>query len=132
MRTRRRIWGGLAVLALHAGLVLLMAPAAMAKHVPPELEEAVERPNPNLHKLGRGLANTLTGLGEIPRVANQVWHDEGPVVASSVGLVKGTWRALWRTGAGFYEVATFWLEAPKGYVPLIEPEFVYQRGDWAE
>lgn len=130
MRTGHRIWLWLAVLAMGAGL--LRAPSAMAEKTVADVHAAIEQPNPNLHKLGRGLANTFTGLGEIPRVANQIWHDEGPLAGSSAGLTKGVWRALWRTGAGIYEVATFWLEVPKGFAPLIRPEFVYTRGDWAD
>lgn len=86
----------------------------------------------SLHKLGRGIANVATCLGEIPRVVSIIDRKDGLVAASTVGLVEGVWRTALRAVAGVYEVATFYVEIPDGFEPLIKPEFVFADGDWVE
>ena len=86
----------------------------------------------SLHKLGRGIANVATCVGEIPRVASLVGRKDGYVAAATVGLFEGFWRTILRAVAGVYEIATFPVEIPDGFEPLIKPEFVFAQGDWVE
>ena len=58
-------------------------------------------------KLGRGLANLLWSITEIPTTIDRVNDLEGSSSAFSYGVVKGIGRSLYRVRAGFYEVFTF-------------------------
>jgi putative exosortase-associated protein (TIGR04073 family) len=78
------------------------------------------------------VANLLTCPGEIIRTVDIVSHRDGVVAGSTVGLLQGVWRTLLRAGAGVAEVLTFFVEVPKGYRPLIEPEYVFAHGAWQE
>ena len=76
-------------------------------------------------KLGRGVANALTGWVEITKSVYQTSVEQNPFAGVTVGLVKGAGAALHRTGAGLYEVATFPVPLPQNYSPAIEPEYVF-------
>jgi putative exosortase-associated protein (TIGR04073 family) len=58
-----------------------------------------------------------------------VWSHDGYLAGATVGVFQGAWRTILRGAAGIFEVATFYLEIPKGFEPLIRPEFVlgYER-----
>ena len=85
-----------------------------------------------LRKLGRGFTDIVTCPLELPRTASFVGQREGVVAAMGVGLVKGTWRAIQRGVVGVFEVVTFYAEVPKGFRPIMTPEFVFANGDWVE
>ena len=85
-----------------------------------------------LGKLGRGVANIITCPGEIVRTVDIVGHRDGFVAGSTVGLLQGAGRTILRAGAGVVEVLTFPIEKPKGYRPLIEPEYIFAHGAWQE
>lgn len=83
-------------------------------------------------KLGRGVANTLTGWLEWPKhVAIGIFNaNVNPIEGIAVGFVRGFGRAVERTGIGLYETFTFPLP---GYDPLLCPEFISleeQCVDW--
>jgi putative exosortase-associated protein (TIGR04073 family) len=77
-------------------------------------------------KFARGIVNMTTGWLEMPKQIRQCVQEEG----WAIGLVKGPFDGLGmfaaRTVAGMYETATFFLPLPFGYVPLLEPPFVWQ------
>ena len=85
-----------------------------------------------LRKLGRGIANVLTGPGELIRMPELVGRRDGYFAALTVGLVQGAWRTALRELAGAFEITTFYWEMPKKFGPLVTPEFVWKHGDWAE
>jgi putative exosortase-associated protein (TIGR04073 family) len=85
-----------------------------------------------IKKLSRGVANILTGPGEMFRLTSMVGRRDGYIAASTVGIAQGLWRTLLREVAGVYEVLTFWGPIPEDYQPLIMPEFVYAHGDWVQ
>ena len=89
-------------------------------------------PGGRLRKLGRGIANIATAPAEIIRTPELVSRRDGYVSAMSVGLVEGTWRTLVRAVTGVFEIATFYVEIPRGFGPLMKPEFVWEHGNWAE
>ncbi len=76
-------------------------------------------------KLGRGVANTLTGWVELPKNVYQTSVDENPFSGLTLGLAKGAGMTIVRTGAGIYEIATFPFPIPENYKPVIEPEYVF-------
>lgn len=77
-----------------------------------------------IRKLGRGLANTLTGMVELPYKVQEVNEESGPAAAATYGIIKGVADGIYRTLVGVYETATFFIPFPKNYAPIIEPEFV--------
>jgi putative exosortase-associated protein (TIGR04073 family) len=75
-------------------------------------------------KLQRGGANTLTGGFEFFYHLRQ--RDRGSYVPPwVVGLGKSFYYTVRRTGTGLYEILTFPIPYPDDYLPVIEPEFVW-------
>lgn len=82
-------------------------------------------------KLGRGAANVVTAPLELIRNPYLISERDGGLAGITVGLVHGVTDLVVRAVAGVYEVATFLLPVPKGFRPLVSPEFIYAHGDWA-
>jgi putative exosortase-associated protein (TIGR04073 family) len=78
-------------------------------------------------KLGRGLANILTGWIELPKNIYDVSVEDNPLAGLTIGLAKGVGMTIVRTGAGIYEVVTFPFPIPEDYGPVLEPEFVFSE-----
>ena len=76
-------------------------------------------------KLGRGLANTLTGWVELPKNVYNTSKEDNAFAGMTLGLAKGAGMTLVRTGAGIYEIATFPFPLPEDYKPILEPEYVF-------
>lgn len=85
-----------------------------------------------LRKLGRGIANVVTCPAEIMRTSETTRIREGFLASISVGLIKGVVRTLQRGVVGAFEILTFYAEVPEGFEPIMQPEFVFAHGDWAE
>ena len=77
-------------------------------------------------KLGRGVANILTGWVELPKNIYDTSVEDNPLSGMTIGLAKGVGMTIVRTGAGVYETVTFPFPIPEGYAPVIEPEFVFK------
>ena len=77
-----------------------------------------------IRKLGRGAANILTAMLEVPKNIVDVAESDGPIAAITYGVAKGGAMTVLRTFVGAYEVATFIIPFPSGYEPIIEPEFL--------
>ena len=77
-----------------------------------------------LHKLGRGVLNTFTGVLEIPKRIAQVWRDTDPVTGAVVGSIEGAGWAVARIATGVFDIVTFPIPVPPNYEPLMEPEYV--------
>ncbi len=73
-------------------------------------------------KLGRGVANTLTGWVELPKNIYSTSVEDNAFAGMTLGLAKGAGMTLVRTSAGIYEVATFPFPLPENYRPILEPE----------
>lgn len=78
-------------------------------------------------KLGRGLANILTGWIELPKNIYDTSVEDNPLAGLTIGLAKGVGMTIVRTGAGIYEVVTFPFPIPEDYGPVLEPEFVFSE-----
>lgn len=76
-------------------------------------------------KLARGAVNTVTGWVEIPKRINETARQEGAIAGFTWGLVRGIGYGFIRTAAGLYELVTFPFPAPPGYMPVIQPEYVF-------
>ena len=77
-------------------------------------------------KLGRGLTNIVTGWFEVPKNMGPDISKHNFVSAFFIGLPKGCWMTVVRTGAGVYDTLTFPFQIPKGYKPVLEPEFIFK------
>jgi len=77
-------------------------------------------------KLGRGVANILTGWVELPKNIYDTSVEDNPLSGLTIGLAKGVGMTIVRTGAGVYETVTFPFPIPEGYAPVLEPEFVFK------
>ncbi|MBI4353415.1 MAG: exosortase system-associated protein, TIGR04073 family [Candidatus Omnitrophica bacterium] len=76
-------------------------------------------------KLGRGVANTLTGWVELPKNIYTTSVEENAFAGITLGLAKGVGMTIVRTGAGVYEIVTFPFPIPENYKPILEPEYVF-------
>ena len=75
-----------------------------------------------LRKLGRGVANVITGFVEVPLNVIEVDGNEGGFAALSYGTVRGFWRFFVRSAVvGPWEIVTF----PTDTESIIEPEFPF-------
>ena len=76
-------------------------------------------------KLGRGVANTLTGWVELPKNVYDTSVEENAFAGMTLGLAKGAGMTLVRTGAGIFELVTFPFPVPEDYKAVLEPEYVF-------
>jgi len=76
-------------------------------------------------KLGRGVANTLTGWIELPKNVYDTSVEDNALSGMTLGLAKGAGMTLVRTASGIFELATFPFPLPEDYKPILEPEYVF-------
>ena len=74
-------------------------------------------------KLGRGFANLLCGIVEVPNQISQTTAKLGGGAGCTYGVGKGFARWFGREFVGVYEIITFPIPAPHGYGPIMTPEF---------
>ena len=121
IRLGRRRW--LHGLAVGLGFVCLLGGGA------PAYAEVSERASPSIRKLGRGLANTIGGIFEIPLTMHAVGVEKGPAAGLTLGLLMGVGAAITRTVVGLVEVVTFPFPfSTNGYEPILHPEFIFEPG----
>ena len=78
-----------------------------------------------VRKLGRGMANLLTGVAELPLQMERTARTDGQLAGATVGTLRGVGYAIGRTLAGGFEIVTFLLPNPTGgYTPLMYPEYL--------
>ncbi len=82
-------------------LSCLSAIALADIHDPPMNEQGPTR------KLGRGLANIIFGIAELPLALTEINDREGNAAAWTYGPVRGIGRTLYRLHKGIVEVASF-------------------------
>lgn len=80
--------------------------------------------NPQLRKLGRGLANVGFGVLEVPASMYAIKKQEGDIAGATYGTIRGLWRFGVREVVGVFEVLT----APVPTGPIVLPEFLAQEG----
>ena len=76
-----------------------------------------------LRKLGRGVANVLFGIVEVPNQITKATSEHGGAAGVTYGVGKGFVRWFARELTGAYEVVTFPVPFPRGYKPVMKPEF---------
>ena len=80
-------------------------------------------------KCGRGLAAMTTGFLEIPGNIVKESRETSPARGFTLGFVKGLGAVVVRELVGVYEFVTSPFELPKGYAPIIQPEFPWSYFD---
>jgi len=76
-----------------------------------------------VRKLGRGVANILFGVVEVPNQVTKATSEHGGAGGVTYGVGKGIVRWFARELAGVYDVVTFPVPLPHGYKPVMKPEF---------
>jgi putative exosortase-associated protein (TIGR04073 family) len=87
-----------------------------------ETDEAPRGQNA-LRKFGRGIANVLFGIVEVPNQITKVTSEQGGGAGATYGVGKGFVRWMGREFTGVYDIVTFPIPYPKGYKPIMHPEF---------
>ena len=82
-------------------------------------------------KCGRGLAAMTTGFLEIPGNIVKESRATNQVRGFTLGFAKGLGAVVVRELVGVYEFVTSPFEIPKGYAPIIQPEFPWGYFDEA-
>jgi putative exosortase-associated protein (TIGR04073 family) len=118
MKIQRRTLPAAAALA-----ALLLVTAPLQSHAD-DMSRQNTQADQMMHKLGRGIVNLFTGFVEVPKNIAREWRKTDPFTGLVLGFIKGAGWGLSRTAAGAYEIVTFPLPVPEGYVPLMEPEFI--------
>jgi putative exosortase-associated protein (TIGR04073 family) len=98
-------------------LALLLTPLAHA-----DSDQAPSGHNP-LRKLGRGFSNLLFGVVEVPNQYTKAVDLNGGAAGWTYGVPKGICRWFQREAVGLYEIVTFPIPAPRGYEPVMQPEW---------
>lgn len=81
------------------------------------------------HKFGRGVVNLVLGIMEVPGRMVEEGRRRGPLWALSLGFAKGVGGFVTRELVGVYEIVTFPAPVPRGYQPILEPEYPWDLFD---
>ena len=101
--------------------VLLVMPfSAYAEQLPETIAEKMAI------KFSRGVANTFTGIAELPKQTILTGRDMGTVGYVVVGPLKGIGMTLYRTFIGLTETFFFAVPQPGYYDPMIDPTYVWE------
>ena len=73
-------------------------------------------------KLGNGVVNAVTGLGEIPKNIMIGNKSDGPAYAATAGVMTGFLHTLGRTFCGATDLVTFMIPTK----PIVRPNFIWQ------
>ncbi len=103
---------------------VLAAPALAADVSPLGTTTDVDYGTGASRKLGRGVANVALGWLDIFKGVEDVGEENNFIAAVTWGPLFGAGKAVGRTLAGVYEVATFPFPAPTNFDPVVYPEFV--------
>ena len=83
--------------------------------------------HPAFEKLGRGASNLLGGWLEIPLGVHQKYSRADTAGSVLTGTAIGCFKAVVRTGVGFYEIVTFFLPLPEDYAPILPTLPYFQK-----
>ncbi|GAB6142393.1 hypothetical protein JCM14076_31220 [Methylosoma difficile] len=75
-------------------------------------------------KIGYGIMNSATGIGELPKTVMVTSKTDGVAYAATAGVVTGLFHTIGRTLSGAADLATFFIPTK----PIVQPGFVWQ--DW--
>lgn len=76
-------------------------------------------------KFGNGLANAVTGVGELPKTIMITNRRDGMAYAATAGFFTGIVYMMARTLNGVYDLATFIIPTK----PIVTPDYIWQDFD---
>lgn len=76
-------------------------------------------------KLAHGIANTVTGLGEVPKNIMITGKEKGAVYGATAGLLTGIVHGIGRTLTGVVDLVTFIIPTK----PIIYPDYIWKGFD---
>lgn len=105
-------------------IMIVLSMAGSAKATTEVVTDPFHPQGTALRKLERGVSNTLLGGLEFFIHLKQ---PDNPTLQPPwfAGIAKGFYKTLVRTASGVYEMVTFPLPLPKDYLPMVEPEFIW-------
>ena len=106
-------------------VALLIVVAAVMAAAPAFAGDSAEYAAGAGTKLGRGMLNTATGWGEIPKQTIVGSQKQG-VLGGVEGFFKGIGLGVARTLVGAFEIATFWAPIPEKFEPVMQPATVFE------
>lgn len=114
---------GAGVMVLTMGSVPAWADLPMATGPEDAVDQTMVKmhAHPALEKLGRGLANIVSGWIEIPVNVNARYTKQDVPTSLITGILFGLVRGVARTGIGVYEAVTFFLPIPANFAPILPP-----------
>lgn len=74
-------------------------------------------------KLAHGVANTITGIGEVPKNMIMTTNEKGIGYGLTTGLVSGIIYGIGRTLTGVVDLVTFIIPTK----PIIYPDFIWKE-----
>jgi putative exosortase-associated protein (TIGR04073 family) len=89
----------------------------------PFASEAQTYPAKMGEKLGAGLANTVTGVAELPKTIALATEKEGAAYGLTVGFATGLSHMLGRTLCGAFDLVTF----PIATEALVKPNLIWKN-----
>ncbi len=110
-----------------AGAVVALALSAWGRG--PFYDESV--PARSGRKFLRGLTNTVFCWVEVPKEISRDWQNVDPLSGVVTGTGRGVFKGVQRLGAGLFEMATFPIDVPAKYQPVVYPETSMEDAvDW--
>src|SRR5690348_6337353 len=82
---------------------------------------ASQYPDKVVEKLGNGLANAVTGVGEIPKTITIISRRDGIVQGMTIGFLTGIVNTVGRSLSGAFDIATFLIPT----TPFVKPAFIW-------
>lgn len=101
-------------------VLLVMPLSAYAEQQPETIAEKMAV------KLSRGVANSVTGIAELPKQIVLTGRDMGALGYVVVGPLKGIGMTVYRTFIGLTETVFFLVPQPGYYDPMISPTYVWE------
>jgi putative exosortase-associated protein (TIGR04073 family) len=105
-------------------VLLVMPLSSYAEQLPESIAEKMAI------KFSRGVANTFTGIAELPKQTILTGREMGTLGYVVIGPLKGIGMTFYRTFIGMTETIFFAVPQPGYYDPTIEPAYVWQG--WEE
>jgi len=87
----------------------------------PNLAMAHEYPAQVGEKLGTGIVNVITGVGEIPKTMMISGREKGATYGMTAGFFTGIVHMLGRTLSGAVDIVTFVVPT----TPMVKPPFIW-------
>ena len=82
---------------------------------------ASQYPDKIVEKLGNGLANAVTGVGELPKTIMVISRRDGVVQGMTIGFLTGIVNTIGRSLSGAFDIATFFIPT----TPFVKPAFIW-------